>query len=136
MEYDLQHFLGVDFYEYIRGERPWAQFYRFIARLPRHGHFYASVLADEESVAEMMQRMSGKDTSIPLVGWTTDHDLLSTIIDALNQLHATLVQVNTESGKRPDVAFTKRPDTAIARVEARRSIEAHRARVKMMTGRG
>lgn len=108
--------------------------YRFLTRLPRHGHFYASVLADEESVAELLSTEDNdKKVEMSLAGWTTDHDLLSTIIDVLNHMHATLVQVNTENGKRPDVRPMQRPGTAIERVEARQALEEHRKRVAQWT---
>lgn len=111
--------------------------YRFLARLPRHGHFYASVLADEESVEQILSRKDADETkpSIPLAGWTTDHDLLSTVVDVLNNLHATLIQVNSEKGQRPDVKPMRRPETAIDRVATRRDIEEHLDRVRKFTGK-
>jgi hypothetical protein len=74
-------------------------------------------------------------SSIPLAGWTTDHDLLTTVIDVLNSLHATLVQVNSEKGQRPDVKPMPRPETAIERVEAKQAIDEHLERVRKFLGK-
>lgn len=63
---------------------------------------------------------------MPLAGWTTDHELLTTIIDILNHLHATLIQVNDEKGRRPDVQPMPRPITALAKVEVRQAVAHHR----------
>lgn len=133
----MRHELDIDLYEYVRGDRPWAQMYRFLARLPRHGHFYASVLADEESMEQVLSQEDNAESksAIPLAGWTTDHDLLTTVIDVLNSLHATLVQVNSEKGQRPDVKPMPRPETAIERVEAKQAIDEHLERVRKFLGK-
>lgn len=91
------------------------------------------MLADPESVEEILnrQRENGSKPSIPLAGWTTEHDLLTTIIDVLNNLHATLIQVNDERGRRPDVTPLPRPSTALEKVEAKQAIEVHRRLVAM-----
>lgn len=84
----------------------------------------------------MAELLGNRDASaqydMPLVGWTTDHDLLTTIIDVLNNLHATLIQVNDGKGRRPDVAPLPRPATALAKVEAKQLIENHRRLVAML----
>lgn len=90
---------------------------------------------DPESVQEILDRPGSKSKGIPLVGWASEHDLLTTIIDVLNNVHATLIQVNDEKGRRPEVSPMPRPITAVTRVEAKQAIDEHRRRVAMMTPR-
>jgi hypothetical protein len=82
------------------------------------------MMEDPESV-ERMLRKSDKKNKIPLVGWRTEHDLLTTIIDLLNSMHATLIQVNDEKGRRPEVHPMPRPHTALTKVEAKQAIRQH-----------
>jgi hypothetical protein len=86
---------------------------------------------DPESVDSILRSESDdeKKKGIPLAGWKTEHDLLSAIVDVLNNLHATLIQVNDEKGRRPEVHPMPRPTTALGRVEAKQAIEDHRALV-------
>jgi hypothetical protein len=85
------------------------------------------MMEDPEAVERLMQRSSGGDKKgLTLVGWRTEHDLLTTIIDLLNHLHATLIQVNDEKGRRPDVTLMPRPGTALTKVEAKKAIQQHR----------
>lgn len=81
-------------------------------------------MQDPEAVENLM-RKSGKDKGLSLVDWRTEHDLLTTIIDLLNNLHATLIQVNDEKGRRPDVQPMPRPHTALNKVEAKQAVQSH-----------
>lgn len=65
-----------------------------------------------------------------MVDWTPERDLLTTIVDVLNQLHATLIAVNSEGGKRPDFKAMPRPYTAIGQVERDIAYEEHLERVR------
>jgi hypothetical protein len=89
-------------------------------------HYQASVMTDEDSVKQLLNRVDG-DKSPPMsyVGWTPERDLLTTIADILNGIHATLVQVNDERGNRPDIDPLPRPTTVIDRVERIQTIELY-----------
>lgn len=108
--------------------------YRFLPRLPRHGHYYASVLDHEESAAELL-RGGPASTRFGMLGWTYERDLLTSILDSMAHLNATLIQVNSKDGQRPTVNPSPRPRTAIDRLEAREALEAHRQRVRMWAPR-
>jgi hypothetical protein len=92
---------------------------------------------DPESVDSILRSESDdeKKKGIPLAGWKIEHDLLSAIVDVLNNLHATLIQVNDEKGRRPDVQPMPRPTTAVEKVAARQAIEAHHERVAKLIRR-
>lgn len=105
--------------------------YRFLARLPRWSHFHASVMDDEESVASLLDQEEQAAT-FGLRDWTYERELLTAVIDALNGIHATLIQVNSEGGKRPEVDPMRRPTTALDRLEARRAKEQHEQRVRLL----
>lgn len=116
----------------MRGDRPWVQLYRFLERLPRHSHFHAALLEDEETAASLSERSEHTTGSFGMVGWTYERELLTTICDLLLQLHATFIQANSEDGHRPPVDPMPRPKTALDRVEARMAREAHRQRVRLL----
>ncbi len=131
LEFDLRHELGIDLYEYLRGDRPMAQLYRFITRLPRHGHFQASIAASENASKRLVNK---KDTpkSFGMLDWTYERELLTTVCDLLQQLHASFIQANSDGGKRPKVEPMPRPKTALDRLEARQVVEEHRSLVRLM----
>lgn len=94
-------------------------------------------MADGDSVAEMLRRSGGKDSrSFGLVGWTYERELLTLIVDVLNQMHATIVQANSTDGKRPAVEMLKRPITALNKIEARQTARDHQERVAKFLPRG
>lgn len=130
IEWDLRRELGIDLVDYFRGTRPWAQLYRFLARLPRHSHFYAGVMDDEAAVAQLLGR--DRPGTFGLTGWTFERELLTAIVDAVNQLHATLIQVNSSDGKRPKTAPLPRPTTALDRIAIEQERSEHRARVRLL----
>lgn len=130
IEWDLRHELGIDLIDYFRGARPWAQLYRFLARLPRHSHFHASVMDDDDAVKQLLSRE--RPAGFGLVGWTFERELLTAAVDALNQLHATLIQVNSDDGKRPKVESLPRPTTALDRMARDEELTAHRNRVRLL----
>lgn len=78
---------------------------------------------DPEAVEELVKKSGKKEMS--LAGWKTEHDLLTTIIDVLNNLHASLIQVNDEKGRRPEVAPMPRPATALTKVESKHAMQQH-----------
>lgn len=123
-------------YEYIRGERPWAQLHRFLERLPRHSHFHASVMGDDDSVAEMLNRPVSESASFGTLDWTHERELLTLIVDVLNQLHATIIQVNSDKGKRPAIDPMPRPVTVLNKVETQQNMAAHQERVRKFLPRG
>lgn len=100
-------------------------------RLPAHGHFHSQLLDDEDAAAELLARVGEGDRRFGALGWTPERELLTTICDLLAQLHATLIQVNTTNGRRPDVTPLRRPSTALDRIQAKADREAHRERVRL-----
>lgn len=85
-------------------------------------------MTDEDSVAELLKRqdIDGDDAPpMSFVDWTPERDLLTTIADILNQLHATLVAVNSEKGKRPDIDPLPRPTSVVEKVEHKQIKELH-----------
>lgn len=92
------------------------------------------MLEDEDSVEQLLARTKDEDSTnvFGMQGWTYERELLTTIVDALGQLHATLIQVNSDNGRRPDIPMLGRPKTAIDRVEKRRAWTEHKKRVSML----
>lgn len=93
---------------------------------------------DGESVTELLRNMGTRTekTTFGLLGWTYERELLTLIVDVLNQLHATTVQAHSVDGKRPAVEMLKRPVTALNRVEAQQEILDHQERVAKFLPRG
>ena len=58
---------------------------------------------------------------MPLTEYTTVVALLSTLVDAVVEMHATLIAANSKGGKRPKVNHAPRPVTAVMRVEKQRT---------------
>lgn len=94
-------------------------------------------MADADSVSELLKR-SGADNiaTFGMLDWTHDRELLTLIVDVLNQMHATLVQVNSSDGKRPAVEPMRRPVTVLDKIEAQQNIEDHRERVAKFLPKG
>lgn len=104
--------------------------------MPRHSHFHASVMSDADSVVELLERSGTEPTTFGTLGWTYERELLTLIVDILNQMHATLVQVNSDNGKRPPVEPMRRPVTVLDKVEAQQGLLAHQERVRKFLPRG
>jgi hypothetical protein len=87
------------------------------------------VLSDVDSVRELLARGDGDDEEprLSFVDWTPERDLLTTIADILNGIHATLIQVNDERGRRPDIGALPRPTTVIEKVEKQQIIALHQS---------
>lgn len=96
-------------------------------------------MADEDSVAELLKRQSTDGDDAPpmsFVDWTPERDLLTTIADILNQLHATLVAVNSKKGDRPNIEPLPRPISVVEKVERKQIKEMHNDIVsKFLPGR-
>lgn len=85
-------------------------------------------MTDEDTLAELLKRQGIDGDDVPpmsFVDWTPERDLLTTIADILNQLHATLVAANSERGKRPDIDALPRPASVVEKVERRQIKELH-----------
>lgn len=85
-------------------------------------------MSDEDSVAELLKRQSTDGDDAPpmsFVDWTPERDLLTTIGDILNQLHATLIAANSKNGDRPSTDPLPRPVSVVEKVERRQIIELH-----------
>jgi hypothetical protein len=107
-----------------------------LERLPRHSHFHASVMEDGDSVTELLKRSGAGPTTFGLLDWTYERELLTLIVDILNQTHATLVQAHSDDGKRPSVEMMKRPVTILNKVEAQQGLIEHQERVRKFLPRG
>lgn len=77
----------------------------------------------------------GAGKGFGMQGWTYERELLTTVVDVLGQIHATLIQVNSENARRPVVEPMRRPKTALDRVEAKRSVAEHEERVRQWLGK-
>lgn len=94
---------------------------------------------DSESVELISQNMKtdeGKSERPSSLGWTAELNLLATVVDVLSEMHATLIQINSEGNKRPTVAHIPRPASPVEKVEAKLAIIEHKRRVKAWTGKG
>lgn len=89
-----------------------------------------------ELISQEMHNRAGESQRPTMLGWTAELNLLATIVDVLSEMHATLIQINSEGNKRPTVVHIERPVTAIERVESKLAIVEHRRRVKAWTRRG
>jgi hypothetical protein len=92
---------------------------------------------DEESI-ELLRRQASevKKPELSILGWTPERDLLATAVDVLNEMHATLIQINSKDAKRPPVVHMRRPVTALDRIEAKQIAEDHKERVRKFLPRG
>jgi len=124
----------VDIHDFFRGHRPWGQLYRFIAQLPPHSRYHAALVADEDSVRRLLSDKPG-DGRLSMAGWTPERDLLTTIAEILNEMHATLIQANSEKGKRPATERMPRPWTAFEKVAAKQAYDEHKQRVRLFLAR-
>lgn len=93
-------------------------------------------MGDDESVIEMLNRSVEASTAFGTLDWTHERELLTLIVDVLNQLHATIIQVNSEKGKRPAIDPMPRPVTVLNKIETQQNIAAHQERVKKFLPRG
>lgn len=89
-----------------------------------------------ELIAQQMKDHPDEGHKVGMLGWTAELNLLATIVDVLSEVHATLIQINSEGHKRPPVAHLPRPVSAVAKVEAKQALTEHKQRVKAWTGRG
>lgn len=129
IEYDLHHELHIDIHDYVNGDRDWAEFYRLIERLPRHGQFHASLLDNEQDAEELLAR--GEATTFGMRDWTYDRELLTLLVDEIRSLHATLIAVNSR-GRSPKFSPLPRPVTAVDRVQRRQRLQRHHTLVALV----
>lgn len=111
--------------DYFRGRRPWRQLLRFVDKLPGHSRFMAE-LAQDEQLAELWLAQHGEDEpqpKPPLAGYDLTAQKLDNLCDAITHLRQVLLAVNGNKTGKPDLV--PRPETAIDRVKARRSMEWH-----------
>lgn len=114
--------MHIDIHDFFDGTRTWPEFYRLINRLPRHSHFYGSLLDSESDVEELLAR--GEAEHFGMAGWTHDRELLSLLIEEIRSLHSTLVAVHNK-GKGFPLTPMPRPVTALQRVERRQRFARH-----------
>lgn len=91
--------------------------------MPRHGHFYASLLEHDEDAAELLKR--GETTTFGMRDWTYERELLSALVDAVRSMHSTLHAVHSKNHKGFDVKPMPRPVTALDRIRKRQRWDRH-----------
>lgn len=132
LEYDL-HGRGVDLLDFIRGVHPWGKLLRLAGQLPASSRYQAALADDDDAVREYLSVVgedhdervrSGEIPRRPrtMAGWSEELAGIADMVDAVNQLHATLSQVNSKSGTRPKVARYPRPVLAVDRARRERDL--------------
>jgi hypothetical protein len=92
-------------------------------------------MSDPESAAMISKELVDKPSKPTTLGWTAELNLLATIVDVLSEVHATLIQINSEGHKRPTVAHVPRPVSVIDRIESKLAIAEHKKRVQAWLGK-
>lgn len=94
-------------------------------------------MVDDKESIELLAKQAPleKPTKITAFGWTAERELLATIVDVLSEMHATLIQVNSEKGRRPAVEHVKRPTNVLDVIEHKQIMETHRELVAKLMGR-
>lgn len=82
----------------------------------------------EEDAAELRSR--GEPTGFGMRDWTYERELLSTLIDEVRSMHATLYTAH--GGKDFPFTPTPRPRTALDRIERRERYARHEQRIKLV----
>jgi hypothetical protein len=106
----------VDFLDYFRGRRPWAQLTRLLQRLPRHSAYRAALDGDED-YAKVVAALVPADVpaEVPLVGYSEIALRLDNLFDVMNAVNETLIAIHSSSRPRPNRA--PRPRTALQRLK-------------------
>lgn len=98
---DLHEYYGVDIRDLFRESR-FKHLLALIDQLPSHSRFYDAYMNDEEVALKIIEeRRNSTDEEAdepwtpPRRGWTTEADLLATLIDSIQGLQAT---VQTSAG--------------------------------------
>lgn len=119
IEWDFQHLLGVDAYDYFRETRPWSQFLRFFDRLLQvEGSAVVHAYLNDKDVIDQMAKQDPPKPGKPsLFGWTTE---LSALKDIQDQMIAS--RGGSHFVPRPDIPGLKerwrRKDTALTKTIA------------------
>lgn len=96
-----------------------------LPRLPRHSHYKAAIAQDEDLARAYLARPAEQGPQAyrpPITEHSALVEVLTTVIDELRELHATLIAVNSRKGRRPKVTRAPRPETAVMRLEKDRSV--------------
>lgn len=123
IEWDFQHLLGVDAYDYFRETRPWSQFLRFFDRLLQvEGTAVADAyLHDPDVINEMAKKDPPKGGTPSLFGWTP-------VISALKDIHDQLI------ASKGGTKFVPRPAIPAYRERQRRKDTKLTSTVSRITG--
>ncbi len=118
IEADL-HDRGLDLLDFFRGRHSWRKLLVILNHLPRTANFRAAQ-ADDDEYAEQVLDMPGVSVPShpPLTGYTPEAELLTTIGEVLEAMHARLLELGKR--KAPHSKPWRRPRTAFDRVEERR----------------
>jgi hypothetical protein len=128
LDYDLHARLGLDLLDWFRGGHPWDQLLWLAEQLPGDSHYKAAMADDDDLVAEYVGQHGlpegGRPTSVSLADWTTERQMLTSVIDAINAMHRTLIAANSERGKAPpEMPRLPRPESAWDRAAIRQDID-------------
>lgn len=138
LEYDLHHELGLDLLDWFRGRHPWPKLLRLAARLPAHSQYKAAAADDDDLAEQLADRAEGESAQawMTMLGWTPERALLTALVEAVGDLTAITIAVNSEGGKVPDAPRLPRPALALDRIEKRRAEQAREALLdKLLPGR-
>lgn len=159
MEWDLQHELRVDLLDFFRHERPWAQLYRFIDKLPSWGYYktelamdpeFAKHLVDEEEKAEEKRLEEFKaavargeyppavddDEGITPLGYDPVIARLDMIADREMMIWAAVVAQYTQDHKPPNWQEMPTPTTAVDKERENRVKNELNALHRLLMGEG
>lgn len=118
IEADLQHHYRVDLLDFFRGRRSWRQLLNFIQKLPSSS-LTTEAMADDDELAALMADRPVTNTGPRLSEYTAEVARLDIILDRLSELISVTLQLN--GGKAPRLRPAKRPETAYARLQRRRT---------------
>lgn len=109
-------------HDWFRGRHPWGKLLRLADQLPRESRYIAA-LHDDDEIAPLLVAAhtdSGdEEPRMSLVGWTPERELLTDLVQAVQHMHATLIAVNSQKGKAPDVPEPRRPRTLVDELRRR-----------------
>lgn len=113
---DFQREYRIDLHEYVRGERPWAQFLRFAAILPTASRYKNKLLKDRELARLFPEGSDSVDVDLDFVDETPVVTALRSLQDQLN--HLIWVTAGNPKAKIPAPVPRPRSAAMVLREEA------------------
>lgn len=121
----------MDLLDFFRGVLPWSKLRRLLERLPAHGH-YKSALSSDESLTPMWERiaLTTEDDPPPtMLGWSPEYTMLVALVEAVRNLIAVTVAVNSKDGRVDNPPSMPRPVTALQKARNKARDDARKTRV-------